>query len=98
LTNANEEAKVSSYPRLISDLTEEQRKSMEAWIRVLPKALRECEDYLREYKANEATVFKLLQAMKVVGGAITYARSDLIAKHKISNSLDPWLSPHPEVG
>jgi hypothetical protein len=80
--------KVSSYPRLISDLTEEQRKSMEAWIRGLPKALRECEDYLRDYEGNEATVFKLLQAMKVVGGAITYARTDLMEKHKIPKSLD----------
>jgi hypothetical protein len=93
VTNTNEEAKVPSYPRLISDLTEEQRKSIEESIRVLPKVFRECEGYLREYEANEATVFKLLQAMKVVAGAITYTRSDLIAKHKIPKSLDSWLSP-----
>jgi hypothetical protein len=89
----NEEVNPSSYPRLISDLTEEQRKSVEESIRVLPKVFRECEGYLREYEANEATVFKLLQAMKVVAGAITYTRSDLIDKHKIPKSLDSWLSP-----
>ena len=91
--NPNEEVNQSSYPRLISDLTEEERKSVEECIRVLPKVFRECEGYLRGYEKNVATVFKLLQAMKVVGGAITYARSDLIAKHKIPKSLDSWLSP-----
>ena len=67
------EVKRLSYPRLISDLTEEERKSVEECIRVLPKVFRECEDYLREYEANDATVFKLLQAIKVVAGAITYS-------------------------
>ena len=93
MTNPNEEVIGPSHPRLISDLAAEERRSMEAWIRELPKVLRECECHVREYEANEATVFRLLQAMNVVGGAIAYARSDLIAKHKIPKSLDSWLSP-----
>ena len=93
MTNPNEEVKPPSYPRLISDLTEAERKSVEESIGVLPKVFRECEGYLREYEANKATVFKLLQAMKVVAGAITYTHSDLIDKHKIPKFLDSWLSP-----
>ena len=91
MKNPKEEIIRRSYPRLISDLTKEERKSVEEWIRVLPNVLRECEGHLREYEANEATVFKLLQTMNKVIRAVGDARNDLIERHKIPDGYKAWL-------
>jgi hypothetical protein len=52
VNNPKEEMIRSTYPRLISDLTEEERKSVEASITVLPKVFHECESYLRELRSK----------------------------------------------
>ena len=93
MTNPNEEVIRRTYPRLISDLTKQERKSVEEWIRVLPKVFRECEGYLREYEANKTTVFKLLQSMNMVIRAVGDARNDLIERHKIPDGYKAWLAP-----
>ena len=37
---------------LISDLAEEERKTVEQWIKALQAMLRECECYLQDYAAG----------------------------------------------
>lgn len=94
MTNPTEEANLPSFPRLISELAEEERKAMEEqWIRVLPKVLQQLERRLLYYGKGEEDVLKLLQDMNVVLTVIRDARSDLLKAHRIPNSLYPWLSP-----
>lgn len=93
MKDSNEEVSSSySGTLLISELTEEGRKSVEESIKLLPKVFRECESYLRDYEAGEQNALKLLQAMNMVKRAIIESRSDLLKTHKIPNSLYPWLS------
>jgi hypothetical protein len=81
------------FPMLISELTEEERKSMEEWIRRLSIVFRLCDSRLLHYGTGEENVLKLLQDMNMVGAVISDARSELLKAHKIPNSLYPWLSP-----
>jgi hypothetical protein len=71
------------FPMLISELTEEERKSAKKWLRILPRMFRQCECYLGEYEANENNVIKLLNVMGETREMMAEASDDLIARHRI---------------
>jgi hypothetical protein len=71
-----------THPRgLISDLTDEERKLVEKQIEQMPLMFRECEDCLRAYQANEATVLSLLITMFSMFQALREFGRDLAEKH-----------------
>jgi len=74
---------------MITDLSEEERKSVEQWIRTLLAQFRQCECYLRDYAAGEQNVYKLINVMDTTPMLIDDARSDLIKKHKLPFKSGP---------
>ena len=68
----------------ITELSEEDRKSVERWIRLLPAQFRQCECYLQDYAAGTQVVGKLISVMDVTSGLIEEARRDLIERHKLT--------------
>jgi len=69
---------------LISDLSSEDRKSVEKWIKGLPDTFRHCESYLQQYGAGENTVGKLITWMSGTIESLEAARDDLVQKHGLS--------------
>ena len=70
---------------LISDLAEDERKTVEQWIKALQVMFRECECYLRDYALGEQNVLKLLWEMNATRVMLGEAISNLTKKHRISN-------------
>jgi len=68
---------------LISDLANQERKSVEEKIKLLLGVLRNCEVYLQDYAAGEQTVFKFFVTTGWVRDEIAETRSVLIEKHKL---------------
>jgi hypothetical protein len=68
---------------MITDLSEEERKSVEQWIRLLPAQFRQCEGYLQDYGRGEQNVHKLIGVMDTTRMLIDEAREDLIERHKL---------------
>jgi hypothetical protein len=68
---------------MITDLSEEERKSVEQWIRLLPAQFRLCECYLQDYAAGTQVVGKLISVMDDTSALIEDARKDLIERHKL---------------
>jgi hypothetical protein len=68
---------------MIADLSEEERKSVERWIRLLPAQFRQCECYLQDYAAGTQVVGKLIHVMDTTRMLIDEARKDLIERHKL---------------
>jgi hypothetical protein len=82
MKESNEEANRPTFPMFISELTEEERKSVKERIKRVPLMFRECENCLREYEANEATALKLLVTMYSMFQGLREFGSDLAEKHK----------------
>ena len=68
---------------LISDLAEEERKTVGQWIKALQVMFRECECYLQDYAAGEQNLLKLLWEMKATREMLGEAMSNLTKKHRI---------------
>jgi hypothetical protein len=75
--------KKSSFTMLISELSEEDRRSAEQWVERLPKVFRECEAYLRDYKEGKQNAIKLLQELAVTMSTVDEAQADLANKHNV---------------
>jgi hypothetical protein len=74
-----------NWTTLISDLTAEDRKSVEQYIVVLPKIFRQCQGRLRGYGAGRENVIKLLNEMKIAREMIDKAQNELVKRHKLQN-------------
>ena len=81
--NPSEKIRPSSFTTLISELTEEERKSVKELLGRLPMIFRQCECYLRDYEAGEQNVIKLLNVMGDTREMIAEARDGLIGRHRI---------------
>ena len=68
---------------MITDLSEEERKSVEQWIRLVPAQFRQCECYLKDYAAGTQVVGKLISVMDATSDIIEDACKDLIERHKL---------------
>jgi len=73
----------NNYTARISDLAEEDRKSVEQYITTLPKIFDQCESRLRGYGAGRETVIKLLNEMKIARTVIDEAQMELVRGHKL---------------
>jgi uncharacterized protein (DUF1330 family) len=68
---------------LISELSEEERESVEKWVRMLPNVFKRCGSYFLDYGAGNQNVHKLLQEMDTTSMMIAEARAELIERHKL---------------
>jgi hypothetical protein len=72
-----------NYAELISDLAEEDRKSVEEKIKMLHYVLQNCELYLRDYAAGQQTAYKFFITTHWVLSEMAETRSALVKKHKL---------------
>jgi hypothetical protein len=72
-----------NFTTLISELTEEERKSMEEQVYVLSHCLRQCGSRLRLYGTGEDTSIHLLGDIEPLLGALEEVRRGLIKKHRL---------------
>jgi len=71
------------WAQLISNLTEDDRKSLGSQIKGLSFVLHQCEGRLQRYGAGEDTVLKLLYDMETTRDLIAEIQGDLIKRHKL---------------
>jgi hypothetical protein len=71
---------------LISDLAQDERKTVEQWVKALQLMLRECECYLQDYVAGEQNVLQLLWEMRATREMLGEAMSSLTKKHRMEES------------
>jgi hypothetical protein len=76
----------------VSDLSKKKNTSVKAKIDVLPKVLRECEIYLREYQTGEGTALSLIQSLIMAETVIRETRHALIKAHNLEH-LSDWIEP-----
>jgi hypothetical protein len=74
-------------PGLISELTSEERRSVEQGTKRLLQSFHTCEMYLRDYLAGRQNVYKFLATTSWVEMAIADLQRDLIEKHNPSQYM-----------
>jgi hypothetical protein len=67
----------------ISELSEEDRRSVEHWVELVPTAFRECEVYLRDYREDAQSAIKLLCVLDNTRNELDEARADLMKRHHL---------------
>lgn len=78
-----------NFTTLITQLTEEERKTMEQWVKMLSLVLGQCQSRLQSYGAGEDTSIHLLGEIQILRGMLGDARADLVKSHKLPADLYP---------
>ena len=76
----------TNWQEHISDLTEDDRKTMEEHVKSLPHILRQLELRVEDYGSgtpDSGTVSKFVQHIEIVRDWLGRVRKDLIEKHKL---------------
>lgn len=75
---------------MITDLSEEECKSVEERLQMLQGVMRNCEVYLQDYVAGDQNAFKFLTTMGWLHEEIEEAVKELMKVHDIPNFPSFW--------
>jgi hypothetical protein len=68
---------------MITDLSEEERKSVEERLKLLQAAMRYCEGYLRDYAAGGQNAIKFLNTVACLHGEVKESAKTLVKVHDL---------------